>query len=187
MNTTTYDQKLNTDSMEAKYGHITLEIRKHNDSMRETMMNDMQGIGRTYALTFFPQNMAPEVQEVNRWIQYRGFVGQSFRDAGFDLEKRTLDEFTIQIPSWLQKDFRTESINAKVKVYDMVVSKNGQSYLYGTIAEVYHPDFKAPENIESDNQDLCSKKLLVWRDLISFYVRTENQPQFTHLEDCAWA
>ena len=53
----------------------------------------------------------------------------------------------MDIPSWMKEDFKTTENKAKARLTEFYAKKpDNQPVIYGTVLEVYSPDFKNPKD-----------------------------------------
>lgn len=141
------EKKLHTDHLEEKYGPIHSQVLRHDNFMREVFLTDEEGIARTYALTIFEfdKNNA-EIKEIDSEIKNNGLIGKTFRDHGYLVRKNVTDVFILEMPPLLIDEFRVFSINAKARLSEFYAKKAySEPVIYGTVLEVYSPDFRDPE------------------------------------------
>lgn len=147
--------KLHTDVLEQKYGPIHAVVLRHDnvremrrgaERIREVRLVDEQNISRTYALTFLTYDKSnKELADIDDEIRQGGLIGKTFRDHGYAVKKNVIDVFIIPIPAWMQKDFRVDAQKAKARLTEFYAKKeNTMPLIYGTVLEVYSPDFKDP-------------------------------------------
>ena len=143
---------LHSDILEKQFGPVHPQILQHNNILRESLIVDEEGISRTYAITFFPENPNKEIVEVDKAIRSGGMIGKTFREKGFEVRKNVLDVFIIDIPGWLKEKFNIEGNKAKARISEFCAGNDatGQVEVYGTVLEVYTPDFRSPEINEVD-------------------------------------
>ncbi len=135
--------RLHTDVLEDTYGPITINVLRHTATIREAHLIDRKGISRTYAITFFPKKLAKEIAGINDEIKKGESIGKAFRKEGYLIRKNVIDVFIVQIPSWLQKAFKTKETYAKTRLSEFYAcQKNKTPTIYGTVAEIYSPDFR---------------------------------------------
>jgi hypothetical protein len=154
---------LHTDALEQKYGPITAIVVRHDpagkttgERMRKAKLVDQCGIVRTYALTFlkeYPESK--ELDEIEGKIQKGALIGQTFRNYHYDITRIELGSFDIPITDWLKNEFQTSSSVAHATVIDFHVEKTGKgSFTYGTLIEVYCPEFYPPSGLVEKSDDL---------------------------------
>ncbi len=148
-------EKLHTDILEQKYGPIHADVLRHNnvremkrgaERIREARLVDEKGILRTYALTFLTYDKDnKEIARIDDEIRQEGLIGKIFREHGYTIKKNVIDVFIIPIPPWMKNDFRTEMEEAKARLTEFYAKKEDIAPLvYGTVLEIYSPDFKDP-------------------------------------------
>ncbi len=141
------NKKLHTDVLESTYGVIHSEILRHDDFMREVFLSDKDNIARTYALTIFAydKNNA-EIRAIDEKIKNGGLIGKTFKEHGFEVRKNVTGVFTIKNPPWLKTAFSDESTESKTRLSEFYAKKEtGEPIIYGTVLEVYSPNFRPAE------------------------------------------
>ncbi|HBB38476.1 MAG: hypothetical protein UV82_C0015G0002 [Candidatus Magasanikbacteria bacterium GW2011_GWD2_43_18] len=148
---------LHTDILEQKYGPIHAEVLRHDnvhemekktERIREARLVDQQNILRTYALTFLTYDKdRTEIASIDDEIRQGGLIGQTFRNHGYTIKKNVIDVFIIPIPAKMSDDFKVETTEAKARLTEFYAKKTGTPpTIYGTVLEIYSPDFKNPED-----------------------------------------
>lgn len=137
--------RLHQDVLEDKYGTISAKVLRHNNSIRESHLIDAKGISRTYALTFFPKKMAKKMKLIDKEIRSGKPIGTTFRKYGYAIRKNVIEAFILKLPSWLRSAFATKEKYAKARISEFYAKKRGSSpMIYGTVLEIYSPDFRPP-------------------------------------------
>lgn len=137
--------RLHTDVLEEKYGPIHAHVLRHDDRIREAHLEDQGGISRTYALTFFPERMHPELRPIDQKIRKGEAIGKAFRKEGYAVRKNVVAVFGLKLPGWLKKAFRVKTPYAKARLSEFYAKHHaGKPRLYGKVLEVYTPDFRPP-------------------------------------------
>lgn len=150
-------KELHTDVLERKYGPIHADVLRHDnvreikpgaERIREARLVDEKNILRTYALTFLTYDKKnEELAKIDDKIREGGLIGKTFREGGYEIKKNVIDVFIISIPEWMSKDFQADSQEAKARLTEFYAKKEAESpIIYGTVLEVYSPDFKNPED-----------------------------------------
>ena len=136
--------RLHSDVLSEKYGRITPRVLRHDERVREAHLVDGKGVSRTYALTFFPREGHKGVlARVNARIRRGGLIGEEFKNEGYAVRKNVVHVFTLELPPWLRKAFRTRAKQAKARISEFFAKKEGGvPAIYGTVVEVYHPGFR---------------------------------------------
>jgi len=149
--------KLHTDILEQKYGPIHAEVLRHDnvkemkkgaERIREARLVDEENILRTYALTFLTYDKEnSEIANIDNEIREGGLIGQTFRNYGYTIKKNVIDVFIMPIPSKMKDDFKVETNEAKARLTEFYAKKTGSTpTIYGTVLEIYSPDFKNPDD-----------------------------------------
>ncbi len=149
--------KLHTDVLEEKYGPIHADILRHDnvqesepdaECVREARLVDVNNTLRTYALTFLTYDRNnEELSLIDGEIRAGGLIGQTFRSHGYTIKKNVIDVFLLTIPHWMQTDFGVPAEKAKARLTEFYAKKeNATPVIYGTVLEVYSPDFRDPSN-----------------------------------------
>ena len=151
------NERLHTDVLEEKYGKIYVEVLQHSDKIRESHLVDKDGISRTYAITFLNNFESSEIKKINDEIKSGALIGETFRKYGFSIRKNVIDVFTSKIPKWLKGKFSVDNDFAKIRLSEFYARKKGSSpILYGVVAEVYSPDFRAPLVNQFDDSQISA-------------------------------
>ena len=139
-------EKLHTDVLEGKYGPIEAQVLRHDKRVRMVHLIDKKGVSRTFALTFFPEKFASkEIELINLTIRNGQPIGKAFREYGYIVRKNVYEVYVIELPDWLKKAFKTKSNYAKARISEFYAKKKGgKPTIYGTVVEIYSPDFRAP-------------------------------------------
>ena len=149
--------RLHTDVLEQVYGPIHAVVLRHDnvhetkkgeDRIREALLVDENNILRTYALTFLTYDKDnSELLNIDDEIRLGSMIGKTFRDHNYVVKKNVTDVFIISIPNWMQKDFQTDENKAKARLTEFFAKKEANTPLiYGTVLEIYSPDFKDPND-----------------------------------------
>lgn len=150
-------EKLHTDILEQRYGPIHAVVLRHDniremnqgaEGIREARLVDEEDILRTYALTFLTYDKAnKELADIDDVIRQGGLIGKTFREHGYVVKKNVIDVFIMPIPSWMKNDFRTDAEEAKARLTEFYAKREDATpVVYGTVLEVYSPDFKDPRD-----------------------------------------
>lgn len=150
------NKKLHTDVLEGKYGPIHSEVINHDMFLREAFLSDKGNIGRTYALSFFEQDLFdPEIQKIDNEIKNGGLIGKTFREHGFEVRKNVTDVFIVDLPDRVKSKFNLSEEKAKARLSEFYAKKkDGQPLIYATVMEVYSPDFRPADINETDKEQI---------------------------------
>lgn len=149
--------KLHTDILEEKYGPIHAVVLRHDnvetsepgiDRIREARLVDKDDVLRTYALTFLTFDKTnTELSMIDNEIRNGVLIGQTFRKHGYVVKKNVIDVFLLDLSVKMQQDFKVASDKAKARLTEFYAKKDAaEPLIYGTVLEVYSPDFKDPND-----------------------------------------
>ena len=139
--------RLHTDVLEERFGPITTRVLRHDDEIREAYLVDAGGVCRTFAVTLFPPGgYSASLTEVDREIRTGGSIGKTFRAHGYSICKNILKVLRVVLPEWLRRAFSDASRFAKARMTEFLARRGrGPMQVYGTVIEIYHPDFRPAE------------------------------------------
>lgn len=161
---------LHTDVLEERFGTITPRVVHHSEMYREAYLSDGNGVCRTFAVTLFPTaGPVADPAAVSREIRTGGAIGKTFRAHGFGVAKNILKVFLVDVPGWLRRAFADENPLAKARMTEFLARHEaGPTLVYGTVIEIYHPDFRPAEISAFDRlQESPSVAALVQHRVIS--------------------
>ncbi|MBU0907156.1 MAG: hypothetical protein KKD18_01715 [Nanoarchaeota archaeon] len=147
--------RLHTDVLEEKYGPISARVIIHDDKIRESHLVDTLGVSRTYAITFFQKTQKKEIEKINNEIKTGVPIGKAFRNQEYSIRKNVISVYLVTLPHWLKKTFGTAENKAKARLSEFYARKgNAEPIIYGTVVEVYSPDFRPAEINTTDKQQV---------------------------------
>ncbi|HLF93539.1 MAG TPA: hypothetical protein VJB14_08755 [Planctomycetota bacterium] len=142
--------RLYVDILEARYGPVHAEIRRHDERLRESFLADAKRIPRTYALSFLANPMPREARTVDADIRRGELLGRAFLRHGLEVRKNVIDVTVLELPPWLRQAFRTER-HAMARSAEFYAKREGAPpIIYAVVTEVYSPDIKRPLLAEID-------------------------------------
>jgi hypothetical protein len=147
--------------LESIYGPIHADVLRHDnvresekgmERIREARLVDEDNILRTYALTFLTYDKNnDELVRIDDEIREGGSIGKTFRKHSYEVKKNVIDVFIIDIPKWMIDDFHVDTDKAKARLTEFYAKRKNQTpVIYGTVLEIYSPDFKDPEDGVND-------------------------------------
>lgn len=140
--------QLNSERIAARYGSYAVTVIAQDSRWRVTSLESRHGgraITRTLALVRFAQPPRPALAAEDRRIRAGASIGETFRDAGWQIDKPLLytgaqsvgadahglaARMDIDLPATLA-----------VHVYRFDLERAGQRHTYATIVELHHPDY----------------------------------------------
>jgi hypothetical protein len=134
-----------TDALGERYGRIAARVVSHGAAERQAHLVDARGVTRTWSVTFLARPMPPALRGVNADIRAGALVGEAFRNRGFTIRKNVIDVFVVEVPGWLREAFQDSSRYAWARIFEFHARKGkARPLIYGTLCEVFTPDFKPP-------------------------------------------
>lgn len=145
---------LNSERIKQRFGSYGVEVLAADDQSRVSNLysNELSGrVCRTYAVVRFAAQTNPAFQQEHAAITAGASLGSTFKARGWIVEKETLHIGTIS-----DRDRRTQisslmdisdNSDLAVHVYRLLVSKNGNRFVYAVIGELHHPDYLRSEDI----------------------------------------
>ncbi len=139
---------LNSERIQMKYGSYGVDILHSDSTTRITSLYSEDGnrrITRTYAVVLYPAVIESAILQEHYMILRGGSIGQVFKDMGWIIDKQSI--YFGLLPPSEQFDSIYEMMGGinptglALYMYMFAVEKDGLSYDYATIAEVYHPDY----------------------------------------------
>ena len=138
-------EKLHTELLEAQYGPISVRVLHHDQRHRKVHLVDRRGISRTFGLTFLSRPMPEPIRPINEELRSGQFIGKAFVGHGYQIRKNMLDYFVLEAAPWLRSDFHVKQRYALARLWECYVLRPGSGPLvYGTVCEVFSPDFHPP-------------------------------------------
>jgi hypothetical protein len=183
--------RLHTDVLEEKYGEINAKVLRHDNIIREAHLIDKKGLSRTYAITFLRKYKNKKIIKINNEIKKGKPIGKAFREYGYHIRKNVIDVFVIKLPIWLRKAFYTKEKYAKARLSEFYAkNKKDPPIIYGTVVEIYSPDFRLPviNNIDISQVHPTTEcfehagisKEKVWDKLTDENGLSENKEEYEH-------
>ncbi len=143
--------RLHTDLLAERYGPVSIRLLRHDNEVREVHLIDRQRVSRTYAVTFLASPCPEEFTGIDAEIRDGAPIGSTFRKYGCEVRKNVLKALAVELPSWLRTEFAHSSPFAKAFIVEFLARIDARPpELYGTIIEIYSPDFLTSEITEAD-------------------------------------
>ncbi len=143
--------RLHTDLLAERYGPVSIRLLRHDNEVREAHLVDRQGVSRTFAVTFLAPLYPEEFTRIDAEIRDGAPIGRTFRKYGYEVRKNVLKTLAVELPLWLRTEFAHSSLFAKAFLSEFLTRIDPRPpELYGTIIEIYSPDFQTPEITETD-------------------------------------
>lgn len=143
--------RLHTDLLEEAYGPVSLRLLRHDNEVREAHLVDRQGISRTFAVTFLAPPYPAGLARIDSEIRNGAPIGKTFLRYGYEVRKNVLKALSVKLPPWLRTEFAHPSRFAKAHLSEFLARVDARApELYGTVVEIYSPDFRSPAITETD-------------------------------------
>lgn len=139
---------MHSDVLCGRYGPISAHVLRHDSKVRAAHLVDVKGVSRTFAITLFEDRMPVGLREINSQISGGTLIGEAFRNAGYEIRKNVVQVSIVDLPAWLCRDFHLKAgkRQAKARLSEFYARKRGTTpAVYGTVVEIYHPDFRPPK------------------------------------------
>ena len=148
-------QLLNSERIAKKFGNYEVEVLPESDGkVRISNLHSIQDgrkICRTFAITFFANNLHPSLAKEHTLITEKGqSIGAVFKANGYEVRKRTryIGSFDNPQRRILQLMHDNDRSSLAMYIYDFSVAKDGTELPYATIVEIYHADYLREQNIK---------------------------------------
>ena len=136
---------LNSERIAQEFGSYGIAILESDDSVRVSNLYSLHGqtkICRTYAVVHYLYDIDAEVSAEHSAILSGQSIGAVFTRRGWAIEK--VNRYFGELPASgkvadLMGGIVLQPLAAHI--YDLVVSREGISLTYATIAEIHHPDY----------------------------------------------
>ena len=150
------DELLNSERIELTFGSFGIEVVSEGPGLRVSNLYSIEGdarICRTFAVVAYPERIDPVLAETHARVRGGRPIGETFSAAGWSIRKvhRYFGEISgLHVRPRVAALMGLESpAVAAIHVYVLVVSRDGQTFDYATIAEVHHPDYLALEDLRA--------------------------------------
>jgi len=147
-------QLLNSERIAQKFGNYDIEVLPDsNSNVRLSNLfsrHDGKKICRTFAATFFAENIHPALAAEHALIVEKGqSIGAVFKNNGWEVKKRPMFIGSLEKPGRriLQLMNSTQEISLAMYIYVFSVVKGALEMPYATIAEVYHARYLGEDDL----------------------------------------
>lgn len=146
---------LNSERIERRFGSYGIEVLKSTPRVRVSNLYSGHGsskICRTLAVVLYPEQPDPRLTTEHQLIVDGGSIGATFKRRGWSVSKRHLHYGAIDPAPAAPRLERlmgippTESL--ALHIYALAVSRRGIAVDYATIAEIHHPDYLSPADLQ---------------------------------------
>lgn len=146
---------LNSDRILNKFGSYGVDIVRQDNRTRVTSLfskdSAEQKITRTLAVVIFDKDAQSNFAFEHKLIRNGASIGITFRDSGWSIQKRQLYIGSVDIgQSKLARELMVDAdlSDVAMQIYDFDVERDGTVHRYATIAELHHPDYLTPVDLD---------------------------------------
>lgn len=139
---------LNSERTQLKFGSYGITVPENGINLRVANLYSMHGnkkITRTFAVVRYPAKVNKAFAAVHARIVKGSSMGKTFKQNGWSIIKKKRYFGEIAANADYKKVYalmgNIKPARLAVYFYEFTIQKNGQSFRYATIAEVYHPDY----------------------------------------------
>jgi hypothetical protein len=132
--------KLHTDFLREKFGDVSLKVLRSNNRERLVVISQKKtDMPLTVAASFFQDSVPPELAKIHLSIKKGKSMGDAFREAGYVIEKNTVEEGIKSFPE-TNRLFQKTGL-CPYRVYHFTVRRQGSAQVwdYATITEIDSP------------------------------------------------
>lgn len=147
---------LNSERIEARFGSYGIDVLRPGPDFRVSNLYSVhayQKITRTLAVVRYPRFISEMFADQHREILIGGSIGAVFKDAGWDVDKRSLYFGVLPVSeeyaSLYRRFGKVSPADMAVYVYELFVEKDGHRFRYAMIAEVYNPEYLNMDDLEA--------------------------------------
>ncbi len=131
--------QLHTEKLIQKYGCINISIKKQNGNLRISELKDGDAVLRTYAITVFSTiPYSDELISIHKDVLNGSAIGQTIKQAGFDIIKKNVINFIIETP----KFFNNKTELTTCQLFEIYCKVEAKYEYYAEVCEIYCPTFK---------------------------------------------
>lgn len=151
---------LNSERIKMKFGSYDIKVLNKNSKLRVSNLyssHDGKKITRTFAVVYYPEIIDSIFLKEHMKILNGQSIGKVFKQNQWTIEKKNFFYGEISPSSDYSEVYRLMGNIAPTKLaiytYGFNIKKDGKSYQYATISEVYHPDYLTINDLKKINQN----------------------------------
>lgn len=148
------DTLLNSERIRLQFGSYGVEVLYSDSTKRVTNLYSNDGginVTRTFAVVLYPLAINSALAFEHSSILSGGSIGQVFKERGWTIEKQSMYLGQLSTSAKFVHIYELmggiDSTELAIYLYSFTVIKDGKSYAYATIAEVYHPNYLTAEDL----------------------------------------
>lgn len=149
-------ESLNSDLIRERFGSYGVEVLEQSDHTRRSNLYSLEATGRvcrTYAVVQFGEATNAEISATHEAVMAGQSLGATFRDAGWEIEKRTIHIGSVAIDNddhhILELMHLAGTRNLAIHVYDMYLERGSDLLHYATVLELHHPEYQSEADLRA--------------------------------------
>ena len=139
---------LNSERIEQRFGSYGIEVLASEAGLRRSSLFSYDGdtaTCRTYAIVQFVEQLDERYNEAHSRVMAGGSIGSTFREDGWDIQKKTLYIGNVRLSDESTEIARlmrlTGAHDLALHVYQLVLVREEIELEYATIMEAHHPEY----------------------------------------------
>ena len=139
---------LNSERIAERFGNCGIELLGSEPALRRSNLystNNGERTCRTYAVVRFDEESNAQIDAEHAQVLAGNSIGAIFKASGWSIHKETLHggTATLDVPGTSVATLMRLEAGAEVAmhVYRLLLEKDGQAIVYGTIIELHHPEY----------------------------------------------
>ena len=157
---------LNSERIEKRFGSYGIEVLASEAGLRRSNLLSYDGDAstcRTYAVVQFAEQLDERYNDAHSKVLAGNSIGETFREDGWDVRKRTLYIGTVRLPESrtpVGELMRlTGAHDVALHVYQLVLARAEVELEYATILEAHHPEYLTANDLREIFSDTASASL----------------------------
>jgi hypothetical protein len=143
---------LNSERIQKKFGGYGIEVLYNSGRLRVSNLYDGQKITRTLAVVDYPETIDSSFSAEHQVIVNGGSIGSVFKAHGWTIEKKNIYLGELRPSADYSRLYKLMGgippSKLSLWIYVFNISKDGKSFPYATISEVYHPAYLSLANLK---------------------------------------
>ncbi len=148
---------LNSERIEKKFGGYGIDVLYNSATLRVSNLYDGKKITRTLAVVDYPEFIYSSFAKEHELIVQGGSIGNVFKTHGWTIDKKNIYLGELAPAADYNKLYalmgNIPPAKLSVWIYVFYIHKDGKSFPYATISEIYHPDYLSLANLKCINKN----------------------------------
>lgn len=143
--------KLNSERIEATFGNYGIRILEREPRVSVLFSkHDGVEICRTMAIVEFATPIPTPLKAPVAQVKAGASLGATLKESGWRISKRFLHYDTLPAGSrFIRLAHLSQTLPVAVSIYELVASRDEDSFRVATLVEVYHPDYLTLADLKS--------------------------------------